>query len=94
MKITRAGTTVIDSDESERRWKLREVKPGQVFRFAAGNEKNLYIMGAGRTYFGLNQDTVYGCENEMKGNAAIVIYPDATLELGDESALRPIEEPK
>lgn len=97
MKITRSGTTIIDTEDNKNRWRLRDVKQGEVFRFLKGKEDNLYIMGESRQYFYLGTNSVYqGAERERAetGNSYVVKYPDATLEIGAEQDKRPVEKDK
>lgn len=96
MKITRNGTTILDTEDNKHRWRLRDVKQGEVFRFLKGKEDNLYIMGENRAYFYLGTNTAYPGERESRetGNSYVVKFPSATLELGEEQDKRPAEAEK
>lgn len=96
MKVTRNGTAIIDTEDNTRRWRLRDVKQGEVFRFLKGKDDNLYIMGEGRNYFYLGTNQVFGDEQRMRdtGNSYVVKFPNATLELGEEQDKRPEEKEK
>lgn len=83
MRIRTPDGIVVDTTTSDRQLQLRDVKPGQVFRYLRGNESNLYIMGRHGRTFHINGSVAYD-GNINARHTPVIVYPDATIELGDE----------
>ena len=81
MKISKDGMTIIVSARGPG-LKLRDVKPGDVFRFANGSPLNLYVMGQDESYFFLTGSEEF--TGRGANSARVVIYPNAEMELGEE----------
>jgi hypothetical protein len=91
VKITKQGTTLVDTEDNKHRWRMRDLRPGDVFRYAAGKDDNIYVMGEDRCIFLLTTNARYGSERNGP-NSFVVKYPNATLELGEEQSKRSIVE--
>lgn len=84
MKIEIKGE-VIETRIPKNHLRFSDLQPNDVFRFARGAERNIYLMGhhgehlhitGAREYYDAHDDT------------PVILYPNATLNLGDEVRLR------
>jgi hypothetical protein len=84
MRITKQGTTVLDTNELQNHIKLKDLRAGDVFRFAAGHEKNIYLKKAS-SYVQLSTGNEFDdYQGSRKTDALVIVYPHAVLELGAE----------
>lgn len=85
MIIKRNGTT-INTRVPKNALRFEDLQPGDVFRFRRGKEENIYIKGEFGGHFHINGNREYDEDNGV--NPAVILYPDATIDLGPEQDVK------
>lgn len=89
MKII-SSTGEIIKDTSEKVLRLKDLEPGDVFRYRRGHESNIYILGEGGVIFHLSGSRKYTI-NRLHMSSPVIWYPHADLILGEETVSGPDE---
>lgn len=87
--VDRDGSELVTTDLPEDQLRLRDVQPGQVFKYLRGKDHNIYLMGQDHETFLMSVGRVY-YEVPSSGTlmAPVIIFPLALMNLGDPAATR------
>lgn len=82
MKLRKDGIEV-DTRVPANHLKVKDLQPGDVFRFKRGHQDNVYIVGADKSHFLIPTSCEF-FSDRYKDNSLVCLYPNAMLDLGEE----------
>ena len=77
--VNKHGEVLIDTEDKF--LQIKDLEPGDVFRYVRGADHNIYVIGRNNDIFHLSGSSRYSIDRNAF--SPVIWYPDAHLVLGD-----------